>query len=40
MDCTPELQESIDKELTYTIPSYNPLDPPHVIKNMVIIPVA
>jgi len=37
MDCTPELQESIDKELTYTIPSYNPLDPPQVIKNMGII---
>jgi superfamily II DNA or RNA helicase len=37
MDCTPELQESIDRELTYTIPSYNPLDPPQVIKNMGII---
>ena len=37
MDCTSEVQESIDRELTYTIPSYNPLDPPQVIKNMGII---
>ena len=37
MDCTPELQKSIDKELTYLIPSHNPLDPPLVIANMGII---
>ena len=34
MDCSAELQSKIDKELTYTIPSYNPEDPPTVIKNM------
>lgn len=37
MDCSEEVQERIDKELTYTIPSHNPLDPPEVIKNMGII---
>jgi superfamily II DNA or RNA helicase len=37
MDCSPELQDSIDKELTYSIPSYNPLEAPQVIKNMGII---
>ena len=37
MDCSAELQEQLDKELTYTIPSHNPLDPPQVIKNMGII---
>jgi len=37
MNCSPALQESIDKELTYAIPSYNPMDPPQVIKNMGII---
>jgi len=37
MDCTAEVQERIDKELTYTIPTHNPLDPPDVIKNMGII---
>ena len=37
MDCTEEVQERIDKELTYTIPTHNPLDPPEVIKNMGII---
>ena len=37
MDCSDELQERIDRELTYTIPSHNPLDPPQVIKNMGII---
>ena len=37
MDCTPELQESIDKELTYKIPSWNADEPPQVIKNMGII---
>jgi len=37
MDCTEEVQERIDKELTYTIPTHNPLDPPEVIKHMGII---
>ena len=27
-------QTLIDKELTYSIPTYNPLDPPLIIKNM------
>ena len=29
-----KLESMIDKQLTYKIPSYNPLDPPQVIKNM------
>ena len=37
MDCSAELQDKIDRELTYTIPTHNPLDPPQVIKNMGII---
>ena len=37
MDATPELQVKIDKELTYSIASYNDSDPPLVIKNMGII---
>ena len=37
MNCTDELQQQIDKELTYTIPSHNPLDPPQVIKTMGLI---
>ena len=37
MDCSAELQDKIDKELTYTIPTHNPLDPPQIIKNMGII---
>ena len=37
MDCTPDMQERIDKELTYLIPSHNPTDPPQVIANMGII---
>lgn len=37
MDCTAELQDKIDKELTYAIPTHNPLDPPEMIKNMGII---
>ena len=37
MECDDRLQEQIDKELTYTIPSHNPTDPPQVIKNMGII---
>lgn len=34
MDCTSELRDEINETLTYTIPSYNPTDPPLVIKNM------
>ena len=30
-------QEYVDKKLTYTIPSYDPRDPPITIKNMGII---
>ena len=37
MDCGADLQEKIDKELTYSIPTHNPLDPPQIIKNMGII---
>ena len=37
MNIDPATQEIIDKELTYSIPSYNPLDPPTIIKNMGII---
>ena len=37
MDCTPELQREIDRELTYAIPTHNPLDPPQMIKNMGLI---
>ena len=37
MECGADLQEKIDKELTYSIPTHNPLDPPQVIKNMGII---
>ena len=37
MECDDRLQEQVDKELTYTIPSHNPQDPPQVIKNMGII---
>ena len=34
MEASTELQQSIDEELTYLIPSYNPNDPPQVICNM------
>lgn len=34
LEVTPEYKEFLSKELTYTIPSYNPNDPPQVIKNM------
>jgi len=34
LEVTPEYKEVLSKELTYTIPSYNPNDPPQVIKNM------
>ena len=37
MEVTAEFQEKLDKELTYTIPSHNPLDPPQVIKSMGIV---
>jgi len=37
MECTPELQKQIDDELTYAIPTHNPLDPPQMIKNMGLI---
>ena len=37
MDCGADLQEKIDRELTYSIPTHNPLDPPQIIKNMGII---
>ena len=37
MDCSAELQDKIDRELTYSIPTHNPLDPPQIIKNMGII---
>jgi len=37
MDCSSDLQEKIDRELTYKIPTHNPLDPPQIIKNMGII---
>ena len=34
LDVTEKYKEVLNKELTYTIPSYNPTDPPLVIKNM------
>jgi len=34
LDVTEKYKEVLNKELTYTIPSYNPKDPPIVIKNM------
>ena len=37
MECGADLQEKIDRELTYSIPTHNPLDPPQIIKNMGII---
>ena len=37
MDCSPDVQDKIDKELTYLIPSHKPTDPPQVIANMAII---
>ena len=37
LQCTPAMKTSIDKELTYIIPSHNPTDPPQVITNMGII---
>jgi hypothetical protein len=34
MSASESQQKEIDKELTYSIPSYNPTEPPLVIKNM------
>ena len=34
LEVTEEYKDFLNKELTYTIPSYNPNDPPMVIKNM------
>ena len=34
LEVTDEYKDFLSKELTYTIPSYNPKDPPLVIKNM------
>ena len=34
LEVTEEYKEVLSKELTYTIPSFNPRDPPFVIKNM------
>ena len=34
LDVTDNYKEELNKILTYTIPSYNPKDPPIVIKNM------
>lgn len=33
MNVSPSLEKEIDKKLTYSIPSYNPMDPPLIIKN-------
>lgn len=34
LEVTKEYREFLQKELTYTIPTYNPADPPIIIKNM------
>tara|TARA_X000000950_G_scaffold270868_1_gene351226 strand:- start:387 stop:1670 length:1284 start_codon:yes stop_codon:yes gene_type:complete len=34
LEVTEEYKEFLSKELTYSIPSYNPMDPPFIIKNM------
>jgi superfamily II DNA or RNA helicase len=34
MSANAKRQKLIDQELTYAIPSYNPMEPPHIIKNM------
>src|SRR6056300_2119342 len=34
LECTREYREVLSKELTYTIPSQNPNDPPQIIKNL------
>jgi len=34
MECTESYRKELDKTLTHIIPSYNPNDPPQVIKNM------
>ena len=35
LEVTQEYKEVLSKELTYSIPTYNPKDPPQVIKTMV-----
>ena len=37
MEVSADLQRDIDRELTYAIPTHNPLDPPQMIKNMGLI---
>lgn len=37
MEVTPEIQEKIRKELSYTIPAYRPEEPPITIRNMSLI---
>ena len=38
LDVTPEIQEELDKELTYVVPPKNPKDlVPQVIKNMAVV---
>jgi superfamily II DNA or RNA helicase len=37
MEVSADLQRDIDRELTYSIPTHNPLDPPQMIKNMGLI---
>lgn len=34
LECTGEYRDYLNEELTYVIPTYNPNDPPQVIKNM------
>lgn len=34
LECKSDYVDFLDKELTYVIPSYNPTDPPQIIKNM------
>ena len=34
LEVTSEYRAFLQKELTYTIPTYNPKDPPVIIKNM------
>lgn len=37
LQCDRPMRDSIDRELTYMIPSHNPTDPPQVIANMMLI---
>ena len=34
LECTDKYYDYLDGELTYTIPAFNPTDPPEMIKNM------